>query len=100
MKIRCENTFDINLYNSIKNILIKLVEKWKVEKVISIKEMIIITELVEHLTRNSNFLIEKEQILVEDASLEIREILNNLNLEEEKYEKVNNNFKCKFCNFI
>ena len=78
MKIRCENTFDVNLYNNIKDILNKLVKKWKIEKVVSIKELIIITELVEHLARNSNFLSKQEQILVEDTSIEIREILINL----------------------
>ena len=83
MKICCENTFDVNLYNNIKDILNKLVKKQKIEKVVSIKELIIITELVEHLSRNSNFLSKQEQILVEDTSMNIREILNILNVEEE-----------------
>ena len=83
MKICCENTFDVNLYNNIKDILNKLVKKQKIEKVVSIKELIIITELVEHLSRNSNFLSKQEQILVEDTSMNIREILNILNAEEE-----------------
>ena len=83
MKICCENTFDVNLYNNLKDILNKLVKKQKIEKVVSIKELIIITELVEHLSRNSNFLSKQEQILVEDTSMNIREILNILNVEEE-----------------
>lgn len=78
VKLRCENKFDESMYSEIKTILKSLVSEWKLQDYVPKKGLLIIIELVEFLSRNSNFLNREDSIKVEDASLEIKDILNEL----------------------
>ena len=78
VKLRNKNEFDERMYSQIKEILTKLVEEWKNKENIPKKGLLIIVELIEFLARNSSFLSKEDSLKVEDAELEIKDILNNL----------------------
>lgn len=80
LKLRCKNIFDEQQYLEIKRILNKLVKEWEVVDVIPKKGFLLVVELIEFLSRNSNFLSKEDFLKVEDASLEIKDIVNNLYL--------------------
>ncbi len=75
---RCDNKFDEEKYIDIKNKLCLLVSAWKEEHQISKKAMLAIVELIECLVGGSRFLSEGETLRVEDASIEIKDIINEL----------------------
>lgn len=78
-KMRCDNEFDTNKYIQIKDKLkIKIVE-WKKLGCVPNEEVVAIMSLVEQLVGGSRFFDEKTAIKVEDASLEVIEIINELN---------------------
>ena len=76
--LRCDNKFDEEKYTEIISKLCILISDWKEENQISKKAMLAIVELIECLTGGSRFLNEAEAIKVEDASIEIKDILNEL----------------------
>ena len=78
LTMRCDNRFDEEKYVEIKNILKILVSDWKEKKEISKKAFLAIVELMECLVGGSRFLSEDEAIRVEDASIEIKDIINAL----------------------
>lgn len=78
VSLRCNNKFDEEKYCDIKNILLTLVSEWQHQEAIPKKAMLAISELVECLVGGNRFLDENEAIRVEDASIEIRDIINNL----------------------
>lgn len=78
LTLRCDNRFDEEKYVEIKNILKILVSDWKEKKEISKKAFLAIVELMECLVGGSRFLSEDEAIRVEDASIEIKDIINAL----------------------
>lgn len=76
--LRCDNLFDEAKYKDIKAMLCNLVEDWKNKEFIPKKAMLIIVELIECLVGGSRFLSKETAITVEDASIEIKDILNEL----------------------
>ena len=78
VNLRCDNKFDEEKYIDIKNKLCVLVSAWKEEHQISKKAMLAIVELIECLVGGSRFLCEEEALRVEDASIEIKDIINEL----------------------
>lgn len=76
--LRCENRFDEEKYNDIKAILCDMVEDWKSKELVPKKAMLIMVELIECLVGGSRFLSYETAITVEDASIEIKDILNKL----------------------
>lgn len=76
--LRCDNKFDEAKYADIKNKLCVLVSVWKEEHQISKKAMLAIVELIECLVGGSRFLSEEESLRVEDASIEVKDIINDL----------------------
>ncbi len=78
LTLRCDNRFDEEKYVEIKNILKILVSDWKEKKEISKKAFLAIVELTECLVGGSRFLSEDKAIRVEDASIEIKDIINTL----------------------
>ena len=76
--MRCENKFDEEKYADIKNMLCVLVSTWKEEHQISKKAMLAIIELIECLVGGSRFLSEEDSLRVEDASIEVKDIINDL----------------------
>lgn len=78
IKLRGENRFDEKKYSDIKKMICNLVSQWKQQQTIPKKAMLAIIELLECLVGGSRFLSEDEAIKVEDASIEIKDILNEL----------------------
>lgn len=76
VKLREENYFDIESYNRIKYLLKKLVDKYNKNKNLPKKFVLIIIELIQHLVAGNKFMDEEQQIKIEDAGLEIIDILN------------------------
>lgn len=76
--LRCENRFDEKKYLNIKKMICSLVSDWKQQQAIPKKAMLGIIELLECLVGGSRFLSEDEAIRVEDAGIEIKDILNEL----------------------
>lgn len=76
--LRCDNKFDEAKYGEIKAKLCTLVDEWKEQNEIPKKAMLAIVELIECLARSSRFLSEADVIRVEDASIEVKDILNEL----------------------
>lgn len=78
VSLRCDNKFDEEKYFEIKQKLKILVFEWKKQQVIPKKAVLAIIELIECLVGGSRFWEEEEIIKVEDASIEIKEIVNEL----------------------
>lgn len=76
--LRCHNRLDEEKFTDIKNHLSALVLEWKEQQAIPKKAMLAIIELVDALAGGSRFLDSKEAIKVEDASLEVRDIISDL----------------------
>ena len=81
VKLRSNNEFNETMYSQIREILAKLVEEWKKSETVPKKRMLIIVELIEFLAGSSRFFSKEDSIKVEDAELEIKDILNNLYLD-------------------
>lgn len=80
VKLRCKNVFDEKDYLKIKQLLKILINEWKSIEAIPKKGYLATIELVEYLARNNSFLSKEDSIKVEDASIEIKDIINNLYL--------------------
>lgn len=76
--LRHENELNENLYKRIIEILSVLTDEWESKDCIPKKALLIISELVEALAGGSRFLNDVEALKVEDASIEVRSILNKL----------------------
>lgn len=76
--LRCDNKFNEEKYFEIKQKLEILIFEWKKQQAIPKKAMLAIVELIECLAGGSRFWEEEEMIKVEDASIEIKEIVNEL----------------------
>ena len=77
-KLRCENKFDEEDYNKIKERLKINVIEWKKMGCVPNDEVVAIMSLVDQLVGGSRFFDEKTAIKVEDASLEIQDIIEDL----------------------
>ena len=78
VKLRCENEFDADDYNEIKELLkIKVIE-WKNTGYVPNDEVVAIMSLVDQLVGGSRFFDEETIIKMEDASLEIQDIVTDL----------------------
>ena len=81
VKLRCKNEYDEIKYSEIKETMKNLVNQWKKMDSIPKKGFLTIIELVEFLARSSNFLSKEDSIKTEDASIEIKDIINELYLD-------------------
>lgn len=78
VKLRCENKFDEDDYNKIKNELILSAVEWKKINSVSVDDFVAIISLTEQLAGGSRFLDEDTAIKVEDACIDIIDIINDL----------------------
>lgn len=78
VKLRCENIFDEANYLEIKNQIIFEIPKWKTQGFISNCDVLALFNLINQLSGGNNFLDEESAIKVEDASIEIEEIMDSL----------------------
>ncbi|MDE6784126.1 MAG: hypothetical protein K2J26_01930, partial [Ruminococcus sp.] len=78
VKLRCENYFDSNKYGKIKSVLIDNVKVWKKNGNVPNDDVVALVELIDQLAGGSRFFDEETAIKVEDACLEIKDIITDL----------------------
>ncbi len=78
VKLRCESKFDMDDYNKIKNSLISNSIEWKKSGCVPVEDVVVIMSVIEQLVGGSHFFDEETALKVEDACIEIVEIINDL----------------------
>ena len=78
VKLRCENTFDETKYLEIKNQIAIEMPKWKTQGFVLNCDVEALIGLIDQLAGGSRFFNEEIAIRVEDACIEIEEIINRL----------------------
>lgn len=76
--LRCENYFDSDNYEQIKSVLIDNVNVWKKNGNVPNDDVVALIGLIDQLAGGSRFFDEETAIKVEDACLEIEDIINDL----------------------
>lgn len=80
VELRCNNSFNELLFVDIKNYLFEHLSEWKAKGAIPITEAIAIFDLIEQLSGASRFWSEETELRVEDAVLEIQDIIHTLEI--------------------
>ncbi len=78
VKLRCENIFDEIDYLKIKNQIIIEVSRWKTQGYVLNCDVKALITLIDQLAGGSRFFDEKTSIRVEDACIEIEELITCL----------------------
>ena len=78
VKLYCDNYFDDEEYALIKQTLIQNSKLWKEAGNVPIKEVVALMGLVDQLAGGNRFHDEKTAVKVEDACIEIQEIITDL----------------------
>lgn len=78
VKLRCYNEFDTEDYEKIKELLKLNVIEWKKKGSVPVDEVVAIMGLIDQLAGGSRFFDEETAIKVEDACLEIEDIITDL----------------------
>ena len=78
VELRCHDHFNEEKYQRIVELLDKLIAEWRRVDAIPKKAMLAIIDLMNELVGGNRFLSEEESIRLEDASLEIYEMLISL----------------------
>ncbi|MBE6848818.1 MAG: hypothetical protein E7502_02805 [Ruminococcus sp.] len=78
VKLRCENRFDTVAYAEIRNALTQNATIWKTKGSVPVEEVAALVSLIDQLAGGSRFFDEETAIQVEDACIEIEEIISDL----------------------
>ena len=78
VKLRCENIFSTSEYNKIKNVLLLNSAEWKKSGKIPVEDVVAIISIIDQLAGGNRFFNEDTAIKVEDACIEIEDIINDL----------------------
>lgn len=78
VQLRMDNTFNTDNYAKIKSFLLDKVYEWKTAGSVPVEYVVEIVFLIDQLAGGSRFFDEETAIKVEDACLEIEDIINNL----------------------
>lgn len=78
VRLRCENTFDEAKYLDIKNQILIETPKWKTQGFVLNCDVEVLIGLIDQLAGGSSFFNEETAIRVEDACMEIEEIISCL----------------------
>ncbi len=76
--LRCHNSFDEKIYADITNYLRKHLPEWKQTGLIPVADAVSIFNLIDELSGGNQFWSEEVELRVEDAVLEIQEIISAL----------------------
>ncbi|MGN0640041.1 MAG: hypothetical protein ACI4JT_03715 [Oscillospiraceae bacterium] len=76
--LRNDNYFDSEEYERIKNTLLENAIIWKKSGTVPIDDLVALMSLVDQLAGGSRFYDEKTSVKVEDACIEIQDIINSL----------------------
>ena len=78
VELRCNNSFNEQIFVDIKNYLNEHLDEWKASGSIPIADAVAIFYLIEDLSGGSRFWSEEVELRVEDAELEIQDIICTL----------------------
>lgn len=78
VQLRMDSTFNTDNYAKIKSLLLDKVYEWKTTGSVPVEYVVEIVFLIDQLAGGSRFFDEETAIKVEDACLEIEDIINNL----------------------
>ena len=78
VELRCNSSFNEQIYTDIINYLNENLSKWKSNGSIPITDAVSIFNLIDELSGGSRFWNEEVQLRVEDAMLEIQDIISTL----------------------
>lgn len=78
VQLRCHNSFNEKIYTDITNYLNKHLSEWKSTGFIPLADAVPIFNLIDELSGGSRFWNEDVELRVEDAVLEIQEMINSL----------------------
>ena len=78
VELRCHNSFNEKIYADIINYLNKHLSEWKLTGFIPVADAVSIFNLIDELSGGSQFWSEEVELRVEDAVLEIQEMINSL----------------------
>lgn len=78
VELRCHNSFNEKIYTEITNYLSNHLCEWKSSGFIPIADAVSIFSLIDELSGGSQFWSEEVNLRVEDAVLEIQEIISSL----------------------
>lgn len=78
VELRCHNSFNEKIYTDITNYLSKHLPEWKSSGFIPIADAVSIFNLIDDLAGGSQFWSEEVELRVEDAVLEIQEMISSL----------------------
>lgn len=78
IKLRMDDTFDMDDYAKIKSFLTDSIPEWKSNGSIPVRYVPAIVFLIDQLAGGSRFFDEETALKVEDACIELEEIIMNL----------------------
>ncbi len=78
VSLRCDNTFDEQIYTDIKGYLISHSPDWKRNKTIPLEDAVALFDLIDQLSGGSRFWDEEVMNRAVDAVLEIQDIIHAL----------------------
>ena len=78
VELRCKSFFDEQIFEDIKNYLNEHLPEWKASGFMPVADAVAIFNLIDELSGGSRFWSEEVEIRVEDAVLDIQEIISTL----------------------
>lgn len=78
VELRCNNSFNEQIFAEIKNYLNEHLAEWKASGVIPVTDAVSIFNLIDELSGGSRFWSEEVKLRVEDAELEVQDIISTL----------------------
>ncbi len=78
VKLRCDDIFDNDDYQNIKKALLNVIPVWKETGKIDVDDFVAMLDLIQEFAGGSRFWNEEVSITVEDAELEIMDIIHEL----------------------
>ena len=78
VELRCHNSFNEKIHTDITNYLYKHLPEWKLTGFMPVADAVPIFSLIDELSGGSRFWSEEVGLRVEDAILEIQEMISSL----------------------
>ncbi len=78
VELRCHNAFDEQIFTDITNYLNERLPEWKESGFMPVADAVSIFNLIDELSGGSRFWSEEVELRVEDAALEIQDIISTL----------------------
>lgn len=78
VELRCNSTFNEQIFTDVTDYLNKHLSEWKANGSIPVADAVALFNLIDELAGGSKFLNEETALRIEDAALEIQEIISEL----------------------